>query len=118
MLSSLASSTGHAIVGNVRWSHAAVLAVGAAIGSTFGASRAGRLRPRTVLVLVACGLAGRLACRPSFADRLAIARSSVLVDPPRKAAALDRDEEGVPERLDAVERASTSTDRSSSLERS
>ncbi len=56
MLSSLASSTGHAIVGNVRWSHAAVLAGGAAIGSTFGASRAVRLRPRTVLVLVACGL--------------------------------------------------------------
>jgi uncharacterized membrane protein YfcA len=56
MLSSLASSSGHAIVGNVRWSHAAVLVVGAAIGSTFGASRAGRLRPRTVLVLVACGL--------------------------------------------------------------
>ncbi len=57
MLSSLASSSsGHAIVGNVRWSHAAVLVVGAALGSTFGASRAGRLRPRTVLVLVACGL--------------------------------------------------------------
>jgi hypothetical protein len=58
MLSSLASSTGHAIVGNVRWSYAVVLVIGAGLGSTFGASRAGRLRPRMVLVLVACGLVG------------------------------------------------------------
>ncbi len=56
MLSSLASSTGHAIVGNVRWSYAVILVIGAGLGSTFGASRAGRLRPRTVLLLVAGGL--------------------------------------------------------------
>ena len=46
----------------------------------------------------------RPECRSSCADRLTVARSSVVVDPPRKAAVLDRDEEGVPEWLDAIER--------------
>ena len=56
MLSSLASSTGHSIAGNVDWGKALALAVGAFVGSTLGARHAGRLAPRIVLVLVAGGL--------------------------------------------------------------
>ncbi|MEO0494140.1 MAG: sulfite exporter TauE/SafE family protein [Actinomycetota bacterium] len=56
MLGSLASSTGHAIAGNVEWATALALAIGALAGSTFGARRAGRLPPRAVLLLVAAGL--------------------------------------------------------------
>lgn len=56
MLSSVASSTGHAIAGNVDWPRALVLALGAFAGSTFGARRAGRFSPRVVLLLVAGGL--------------------------------------------------------------
>ena len=62
----------------------------------------GRLRPRTVLVLVACGLV-TTGVPPSFADRLAIAELS-----PRRPAeegCCSRSRRGrVPERLDAVER--------------
>ncbi len=46
----------------------------------------------------------RRAAPSALIIRTGVARSSVLVDPPRKAAALDRGEEGVPERLDAIER--------------
>lgn len=56
MLSSLASSTGHAIAGNVAWGTASVLVVGALAGSTLGARHAGRLPARLVLVMVAAGL--------------------------------------------------------------
>ncbi|MEM8705609.1 MAG: sulfite exporter TauE/SafE family protein [Actinomycetota bacterium] len=56
MLSSLASSTGHTIAGNVAWSNASVLVIGALIGSTLGARHAGRLPARLVLALVAAGL--------------------------------------------------------------
>ena len=57
-LGSLAGSTGHTLAGNVVWDDAAVLVVGALIGSTVGARQAGRVPPRAVLVLVAAGLVG------------------------------------------------------------
>jgi uncharacterized membrane protein YfcA len=56
MMSSIASSIGHTIAGNVVWGHVAVLVPSALIGSTLGASHAGRLAPRAVLALVAAGL--------------------------------------------------------------
>ena len=56
MASSIASSAGHSIAGNVRWGHVLVLVPSALIGSTLGATHAGRLHPRTVLALVAGGL--------------------------------------------------------------
>ena len=56
MIGSLASSAGHTLAGTVVWSHVAVLAPSALVGSTLAAGQAGRLAPRTVLVLVAGGL--------------------------------------------------------------
>ncbi len=58
MLGTLGGALGHTIAGNVVWSRAVVLIVGAAIGSSLGARVAGRLAPRTVLALVAAGLVG------------------------------------------------------------
>lgn len=56
MASSLASSAGHSIAGNVVWNHVLVLVPSALVGSTIGATYAGRLHPRAVLALVAGGL--------------------------------------------------------------
>ena len=56
MLASLAGATGHTIAGNVVWSHAALLATGAIVGSTLGARLAGRLPARAVLIGLATGL--------------------------------------------------------------
>ncbi|MEM9202217.1 MAG: sulfite exporter TauE/SafE family protein [Actinomycetota bacterium] len=56
MMSSIASSLGHSLAGNVLWSHVVVLVPGAFIGSTLGATNANRLAPRSVLALVAGGL--------------------------------------------------------------
>lgn len=56
MASSAAASVGHTVAGNVVWGHAAVLVLGAFVGSTLGARLAGRLAERTILVLLAGGL--------------------------------------------------------------
>ncbi|MEM9467945.1 MAG: sulfite exporter TauE/SafE family protein [Actinomycetota bacterium] len=56
MMSSIASSAGHSVAGNVVWGHAAVLVPSALLGSTLGATHAGRLSARAVLALVAGGL--------------------------------------------------------------
>ena len=58
MASSLAASLGHSIAGNVVWSNAALLVVGAFIGSSSGARTAGRLLPTTVRGVWAAGLFG------------------------------------------------------------
>lgn len=58
MLATLGGAVGHTIAGNVVWSRAVVLIVGAATGSSIGARVAGRIAPRVVLLLVAAGLVG------------------------------------------------------------
>ena len=58
MLSSAGGAIGHTLAGNVVWSRAGVLIIGAAAGSTLGARLAGHLAPRVVLALVAAGLVG------------------------------------------------------------
>ena len=58
MLGTIGGSIGHVVAGNVVWSRAAVLVVGATVGSTIGARSAGRIPARGVLILVALGLLG------------------------------------------------------------
>lgn len=58
MLSSAGGAIGHTLAGNVVWSRAGVLIIGAVAGSTAGARLAGHLAPRVVLALVAAGLVG------------------------------------------------------------
>ena len=58
MAISTAGAIGHTIAGNIVWAKALVLMIGAAIGSTLGARFAGRLRARTVQLLLATGLIG------------------------------------------------------------
>lgn len=58
MASSTAAAVGHTVAGNVVWSRALVLVVGAVIGANTGARLAGRLQPRVVLTLLALGLVG------------------------------------------------------------
>lgn len=55
-LSGLAAATGHAIVGNPRWSFLPFLLTGAVLGGRVGSTSAGRLSARTVLGLLAGGL--------------------------------------------------------------
>jgi uncharacterized membrane protein YfcA len=56
MASSAAASLGHTIAGNVEWTKAGVLVIGAFVGSSLGARLAGRLSQGAVLVLLAGGL--------------------------------------------------------------
>jgi uncharacterized membrane protein YfcA len=58
MLGTLGGALGHTMAGNVVWSRAGVLIVGAALGSSLGAQVAGRLPAKAVLALVAIGLVG------------------------------------------------------------
>jgi len=55
-VASSAASVGHALAGNIVWSHTPFLVVGAIVGSTLGANFAGRLPARTVMALLALGL--------------------------------------------------------------
>ncbi len=56
MATSVAGSVGHTLAGNVVWGSAAVLIVGAFLGSLAGARLAGRLGERVVLGLLSVGL--------------------------------------------------------------
>jgi uncharacterized membrane protein YfcA len=56
MTTSVAASVGHGFAGNVDWPSAAIMIVGAAIGSTTGARLSGRLSELVVLSLLAAGL--------------------------------------------------------------
>ncbi len=53
---SSAAAFGHALAGNIVWSYAPPLILGAVIGSSAGARVAPRLTPRTVMTLLAAGL--------------------------------------------------------------
>jgi uncharacterized membrane protein YfcA len=57
-LSGAAAATGHTLAGNPRWNHLPFLLVGAVAGGRLGASSAGRLSARTILLLLAGGLVG------------------------------------------------------------
>jgi len=56
MVASSAATVGHALAGNIVWSFAPPLVLGAVIGSSTGARLAPRLSPRTVMVLLSAGL--------------------------------------------------------------
>ena len=56
MMSSVASSLGHTVAGNVVWSYVLVLVPAALGGAALGAAQAERVPPRAVLGLVAVGL--------------------------------------------------------------
>ena len=55
-VASSAAALGHTLAGNVLWTYAPVLVVGAALGSSTGARIAPRLPVRTVMTLLAAGL--------------------------------------------------------------
>lgn len=52
----IASVAGHVLARNPEWAFLPVIIVGAVVGGRLGASNAGRLSPRTVLMMLAAGL--------------------------------------------------------------
>ncbi len=55
-VASSSAGVGHGLAGNIVWSYAPLLMIGAVIGSTLGARLAVRLSPRTVMALLSAGL--------------------------------------------------------------
>lgn len=53
----IASVSGHIVARNPEWSFLSVIIIGSVVGCRIGAKNAGRLSARTVLALLAAGLA-------------------------------------------------------------